>query len=119
LNITLPEKYIEEIPIYYEGKQGKYLINIYERNPYARMACLEHYGYKCIICGFDFEMIYGEIGKGIIHVHHINKISEINCEHEIDPIKDLVPVCTNCHTVIHSKKEMYTINEMIEIINEK
>lgn len=117
-SVKLPEDYIEEITVFYEGKQKKYLTNIYERNPYARQACLEHYGYKCIICGFDFEKTYGEIGKGIIHVHHVNKISEINCEHEIDPIKDLAPVCPNCHTVIHSKKEMYAINEIIEIINE-
>jgi 5-methylcytosine-specific restriction protein A len=118
LNIKLPEEYIEEISIFHEGKQNKYLTNIYERNSQAREACLKYYGYKCIICGFDFEKKYGEIGKGIIHVHHLNKISEINGEHEIDPINELVPVCPNCHTVIHSKRDMYTIDEMKKIINE-
>jgi 5-methylcytosine-specific restriction protein A len=118
-NLKFPENYIDEISTFYEGKQNKYLTNTYERNPKARMACLKHYGYKCIICGFDFEKKYGEIGKGIIHVHHVNKISEINGEYKIDPVKDLVPVCPNCHTVIHSKKEMYTINEILEIINNK
>jgi 5-methylcytosine-specific restriction protein A len=119
LNIKLPEDYIDEISMFSEGKQNKYLTNTYERNLKAREICLKYYGCKCIICGFDFEKIYGEIGKGIIHVHHINKISEINGEHEIDAIKELVPVCPNCHTVIHSKKEIYTINEMKEIINNK
>jgi 5-methylcytosine-specific restriction protein A len=117
MKMELPEDYIEEITIYYEGIQNKYLTNVYERNPKAREMCLKHYGYKCIICGFDFEKIYGEIGKGIIHVHHLNKISQINGEHEIDPIKELVPVCPNCHTVIHSRREMYSINEMIDVIN--
>jgi 5-methylcytosine-specific restriction protein A len=119
LDIRLPEDYIDEISKLYEGKKGRYLTNSYERNPKARARCLERYGYKCIICGFDFERIYGEIGKGIIHVHHIKKISEISGEHEIDPEKELVPVCPNCHTVIHSKKEMYTIEEMKEIIDIK
>jgi 5-methylcytosine-specific restriction protein A len=115
--IKLPEDYIEEITIFHEGKQNKYLTNVYERNPRAREACLKHHGYKCIICGFDFEKFYGEIGKGIIHVHHVNKIAQINGEHEIDPIKELVPVCPNCHTVIHSRREMYSIDEMIDIID--
>jgi 5-methylcytosine-specific restriction protein A len=119
LNIKVPEEYIDEISKLFEGKQNKYLTNTYERNLKAREICLKYYGYKCIICGFDFEKIYGEIGKGIIHVHHVNKISEINGEHEIDPIKELVPVCPNCHTVIHSKKEMYTIDGMNEIINKR
>jgi 5-methylcytosine-specific restriction protein A len=114
IEVKLPEEFIDEI--YYEGKLTKSLINTYERNPKARAACIKHYGCKCIICGFDFEKNYGEIGKGIIHVHHKNRLSDINNEHEIDPIKDLAPVCPNCHTVIHSKKEMYSIEEMLEII---
>jgi len=55
----------------------------------------------------------------IIEVHHINKISEENNGHKIDPIKELLPVCPNCHTVIHSKKEMYKIKEMKEFIRIK
>jgi 5-methylcytosine-specific restriction protein A len=118
VNMKLPEDYIDEISIFNEGKQKKYSINSYERNHNARAACLKHYGYKCIVCGFDFEKTYGEIGKGIIHVHHINKISEIKRKYEINPIKELVPVCPNCHTIIHSKKEMFTIDEMKAIINQ-
>jgi len=54
--------------------------------------------------------------KGIIHVHHVNKVSYTNKEHNIDPVKELIPLCPNCHTVVHSKKEMFTIAEMKEII---
>jgi 5-methylcytosine-specific restriction protein A len=115
--IKWPEDYIEEI--FYEGKRKKFITNIYERNPNAREECLKHYGYKCQICDFDFGKSYGAIGEGIIHVHHVNKISETDDEHEIDPIKELIPVCPNCHTVIHSRKEMFTINEMKEIIDRR
>jgi 5-methylcytosine-specific restriction protein A len=55
------------------------------------------------------------VGKGFIHVHHINQISEIGREYEIDPIKDLIPVCPNCHSMIHSKRPAFTIDEINEI----
>jgi 5-methylcytosine-specific restriction protein A len=117
INIKLPEEYIDEI--FHEGKKKQYTTSVYERNKKARETCLKYYGCRCRICGFDFEKCYGAIGKGIIHVHHVNKLSETDNEHEIDPIKDLIPVCPNCHTVIHSKREMFTIHEMEEIINKK
>ena len=116
VNVKLPEDFLAETVIFIEGKNRKYLMNVYERNPKARDSCLKHYGYKCQICSFDFEKIYGSIGKGIIHVHHLIKISDINEEYEIDPIKDLIPICPNCHTVIHSKKEMFNIDEIKELI---
>jgi len=37
----------------------------------ARKRCLEHYGTKCTVCGFNFEAVYGELGKRFIHVHHL------------------------------------------------
>jgi len=116
-NIKLPEDYFGETITFSEGKIKQYLTNIYERNHKAREACLKYYGYKCKICRFDFEKKYGSIGKGIIHVHHLNKISEITEEYAIDPIKELIPICPNCHTVIHSRKEMFTIDEMKELMN--
>ena len=33
----------------------------------------------------------------------------------IDPIKDLIPVCPNCHSMIHSKRPAFTIDEINEI----
>lgn len=52
---------------------------------------------------------------GFIHVHHINQISDIGKEYEVDPIKDLIPVCPNCHAMIHSKRPAFTIEEIKEI----
>jgi 5-methylcytosine-specific restriction enzyme A len=98
-----------------EGKSKDIIQTRYERNPEARKRCLTHYGYSCKVCSFNFENHFGEVGKGFIHVHHINPISEIGREYEIDPIKDLIPVCPNCHSMIHSKRPAFTIDEINEI----
>ena len=95
-----------------EGKTKKVSVNIYERNPIARQKCIERYGCKCVICGFNFEKIYGDIGKSFIHVHHLIEISDIGKEYTIDAIKHLRPVCPNCHAMLHKKKPAYTIKEI-------
>lgn len=57
---------------YPEGAKIQSYVNRFERNPIARQECLKHYkSCKCQICGFDFEKMYGEIGKEFIHIHHI------------------------------------------------
>ena len=98
-----------------EGKSKDTIQSRYERNPEARKRCLSHYGHSCKVCAFNFEEYFSEIGKGFIHVHHINQISEIGREYEIDPLKDLIPVCPNCHAMIHSKRPAFTIEELKEI----
>jgi len=115
LVMTISQNYTEEVS-YEEGGKKSRIINIVERNSAARAKCLEIHGYKCKICGFDFEKTYGEVGKGIIHVHHTTKISEKTEKTAVNPEEDLIPVCPNCHTVIHSKEKMFSIEEMREIL---
>jgi len=63
----------------------------------------------------EFEEVYGEIGIGFIHVHHLVPISEIGTSYKIDPVKDLIPVCPNCHAMIHKRKPIpYTVDEIKE-----
>jgi 5-methylcytosine-specific restriction enzyme A len=64
----------------------------------------------------DFEKVYGEIGKGFIHVHHIVELSNIKSEYKVQPIEDLRPVCPNCHAMLHRKKPAYKIEELKEIL---
>lgn len=106
---------------YYEGIGKEVIVNRYERNKNAREKCVRLKGSNCIICGFNFEEVYGAIGKNYIHVHHIMPISEINKKYQIDPEKDLVPICPNCHAMIHIKgnNEVYSVDELKEIINKK
>jgi 5-methylcytosine-specific restriction protein A len=84
-----------------EGAIQTITINAYERNPAARAECISHYGCICSICEIDFAKIYGPEAKGFIHVHHLKPISEIKRSYVIDPVRDLRPVCPNCHAVIH------------------
>jgi 5-methylcytosine-specific restriction enzyme A len=102
-----------------EGASKTISVNVFERNPVARAKCLAHYGYKCIVCSFDFEEFYGSIGQSFIHVHHIVPLSETSGEYELDPIKDLVPVCPNCHAMIHRTRPILTIAQIKEHLKAK
>lgn len=108
-----------DIQLHFEGEKKSVLINRYERSRKARIECLKHYGYRCLICGFDFEEVYGSIGKNKIHIHHIIPIAKIGMSYVVDPIKDLQPVCPNCHTIIHSKIVPFTIEEVKAILKTK
>ena len=74
--------------------------------------CIDYYGARCSICGFDFALAYDGIGDGMIHVHHLVKLADIRKEYQIDPIRDLRPVCPNCHLVIHLYKHPFSIDEV-------
>ena len=109
---------IEDKKDYYEGALKKVYVNKYERDKDARMKCIEAHGCKCSVCGMDFEKMYGELGKGFIHVHHIVPISTIGEEYKIDPVKDMLPVCPNCHAMLHRGKEgqVLSVDELKSII---
>jgi len=116
--IYLPEE-VDTPYRYSEGTSIKIYVNSYERNRIARQRCLDHYGYKCKGCEFDFEKIYGSIGEKYIHVHHLIPIHSIKKEYQIDPIKDLVPICPNCHAVIHRRNPPLTMDELRNLISDK
>lgn len=95
---------------YFDGASKKISVNSYERNSAAREKCIEYHGYVCAVCSFDFEKFYGEIGTNYIHVHHIVPLHEIKEEYEINPKTDLIPVCPNCHAMIH--RSQLTVDEL-------
>lgn len=118
LSLLNVEKLEPEENVFLEGKINQCLINKYERNPVNRQLCLSANGYICKICGFDFEKTYGDIGHNFIHVHHIEMISEYGGEREIDPVSDLIPVCPNCHSMLHTKTPPITPDELKKVIGE-
>ena len=95
-----------------EGSPVKITSKAYERNLKARLECIDHYGTKCRICGFSFEDRYGAIGHNIIQVHHKIPLSKIGKKHNVCPIEDLIPVCANCHMIIHKNKRPVSIEKM-------
>ncbi|MCL2362578.1 MAG: hypothetical protein FWC73_12300 [Defluviitaleaceae bacterium] len=116
-----PAVYPDDLPDssqeYREGKKKTIAVNVHERNPAARQACISHYGAVCFICGFDFGNTYGDECEGLIHVHHINMISGAEDEYTINPINDLRPVCPNCHMVLHSRKNGYSIDDVKDMLD--
>lgn len=119
--VIFKEKMIkkEKKEVFFEGAQSKVLIDKYERDKKARRLALEYHGCQCAVCAFDFGKTYGEIGRGKIHIHHKRKISKSDGEYELNPIEDLVPVCPNCHMIIHSKAKPFTIEEMKVLLKER
>jgi 5-methylcytosine-specific restriction protein A len=120
--IISEQQYAEEIPSknekLFEGISRTIKVNSYERNEKARQACLKHHGYRCSVCDLSFEEKYGNIGQKFIHVHHILPLKDIRKNYEVNPIKDLRPVCPNCHSMLHKKDPPYSINELKKIIND-
>lgn len=106
--ITSPEKY-------QEGSTKIISVNVYERNPKARSKCIEHYGNNCTICDFNFGEVFGELGEGFIHVHHLKPLSEIKESYNLDPITDLRPVCPNCHSMLHRKSPALSIEDLVNL----
>ena len=102
-----------------EGAVSQITINAYERNVCARTKCIQHYGYSCVICGFNFGSVYGSIAEKIIHVHHVKALSEIGQQYEVDPINDLRPVCPNCHAVIHQGGQTRSIDEVKALLKNR
>ena len=120
---VLPEEIDEkEVKNLIEGAKKQVMVNAYERNPYARIACINHYRkknngkLKCEVCGFEFGRIYGEKFIEKIHIHHLVEISSVGSQYKINAIEDLIPICPNCHMIAHSKKPPYTPDEIKEMI---
>ncbi|MDK2974312.1 MAG: 5-methylcytosine-specific restriction enzyme [Methanofollis sp.] len=111
------EMTVKNVPVLSEGTVSQVFVNHYERNKSARNKCIAHHGSRCVVCGFDFEKVYGLMGKNKIHVHHLVPLSKIKKQYKVDPVRDLRPVCPNCHQIIHSKKEPFTIEEVREMID--
>lgn len=97
---------------YTEGATRRVTINAFERDNRARAACINKHGIKCAVCDMTFENMYGDIGKGFIHVHHKKPLAITRGEYTLDPAKDLVPVCPNCHAMLHTSEPPLSIDEL-------
>jgi len=100
-----------------EGAALFKLVKQYERSRINRAACIEIHGTTCRICDFDFGAKFGELGEGFIHVHHIVPASEMGGSYSLDPGKDLLPVCPNCHAMLHRRKPALSPEDLIQILS--
>lgn len=93
-----------------EGETKTAVTKVYERSRKLRNAAIEHFSRNGIIicdcCGFEFKSFYGEkYGSSCIEIHHLKPIfqyASMSVVQTIDEaLKNLMPVCPNCHRVIH------------------
>ena len=70
-----------------------------------------------MVCDFDFEEAYGELGEGFIEVHHTKPLYSLEEEIIINPKEDLVCLCSNCHRMIHRKRDkILSVDELKDIM---
>lgn len=111
------ESKIIEITGASEGKRIARYCTKYERDQRNRVNAIKIHGTKCMVCGFDFERTYGIYGRDFIEVHHIKPLYNLEKEEFVDPRTDLVCLCSNCHRMIHRKRDsILTIDELRQII---
>lgn len=100
-----------------EGRRRYGLHVSYERSKENRAEAVRLHGAICKCCGFDFNRAYGaDLARDYIEVHHIKSITE--ADGTIVNLKtDLVPLCSNCHSMVHRKRGgIMGVEELREIM---
>lgn len=90
------------------------------RSAKLRQAAMDHYArdgkIECYCCGMTFEAVYGpEYGISCIEIHHKKPLSMYEDE-DLDrtigeALKNVIPVCPNCHRVIH-RNQLFTDSKL-------
>lgn len=107
----------EESPAAPEGQLRIRESRTYERSRSNRKRAIALHGNSCVACGFNFNEYYGaELARGFIEVHHVRPVASLIGQ-EINLATDLVPVCSNCHSMLHARPEGLLIQELQIRIN--
>ncbi len=105
---------------HFEGQKHIRYTSYYERDPKLRAKAIAIHGTKCIACKFDFEETYGKHGEGFIEVHHLVPVSKLGENTKVDPATDMVTICSNCHRMIHRKRNtVLSIEQLVQLIENK
>lgn len=70
---------------------------------------------ECEVCGFDFNIVYGELGHGFAECHHTIPLSALEPGHKTK-LSDLAIVCANCHRMLHRSREWLSIKDLKRLI---
>jgi 5-methylcytosine-specific restriction enzyme A len=95
-----------------EGDPIETISRRYERRPVNREICLSVRGRRCYCCNMDFGEVYGPSVDGHIEVHHIVPASGMGSGYQLNPATDLVPLCSNCHSVVHLTNPPTSVEEV-------
>jgi len=110
---------LDEPQTYSEALRKQITVNAVERNPKARRACVKHHGFDCVVCGFNFERVYGDRGARYIHVHHLNPMAAAEGERQVAPVRDLVRMCPNCHATVHQVVPPLDVEALRQMLRER
>lgn len=113
---VIPEE-VDSPEQYFEGAVKTITVNAYERSREARSKCIQHHGWKCGVCGYAMADLYGTLGERVIHVHHLRELANLGEQYEVDPIKDLRPVCPNCHAILHTSSPAMSITQLRKVLS--
>ena len=100
-----------------EGLSKSIISTQYERSHVNRSICLAHYGYNCQACNINLKDKYGNVARDHIEVHHLKPISTSG-RIKPDPIEDFIPLCPNCHSIVHKRVPPLTLGEIKKILED-
>ena len=99
---------------YFDPSVVRVAVDRRELDPFGRRECIERFGTVCQVCGMQFEKVYGKIGSDFIEIHHL--FPEASEQDNVDPAANLVPICSNCHRMIHRRSPMLSVQELKDIL---
>jgi len=65
----------------------------------------------CEACIFEFELYYGDIGKGYIECHHRTPLAYFKVATKTS-LEDLALVCANCHRMLHRRIDTINVEDL-------
>lgn len=114
---TKPKESAESLRGFPEGAKIRTEVNRYERSKDNREAAIAFHGIACLACNVRMADIYGKIADRFIHIHHTKSLSQTG-KYTPDIETDLIPLCPNCHSVVHLTDPPMTLEELKRIIEE-
>jgi 5-methylcytosine-specific restriction protein A len=97
---------------YPEGAVETVHVNRYERDRRNRAAAIAIHGSRCHGCNTEMSDSYGPVAVGLIEVHHTIPVSAMGADYRVNPATDLIPLCPNCHAVVHRKHPPLSLEEL-------
>lgn len=110
VELEAPEKVIRKS--YLEGQKKERVLELISRNYRLAIEAKKKWGLDCQICGFNFEKTYGPLGREFIEVHHLRQLARQDGKGSKITVEDVRPVCSNCHSIIHRRKDMLLLRKV-------
>jgi hypothetical protein len=110
---------MDQVELHQQSLEGRRRLRehlVRERDPaMIRMYKAQLSSFTCSVCSFDFEQMYGAIGRGFIEAHHLEPVGSRQ-GNTPTTIRDFVSVCSNCHRMLHRQVPPYTIQDLSSLM---